>query len=72
MIAANSRARKGRKERGRIGECRLRGNGATQSAQCMKGLVAIGQERFENGGSILGRHAVPGRGYTGGRCSPTP
>ena len=46
------------------------GNGATQSAtcctMCKSGGVGIGHERFENVGSVLGRH--PGRGYTGGRC----
>ena len=31
--------------------------------------MGIGHERFENGGSVLGRH--PGRGYTGGRRSST-
>ena len=49
------------------GEYRLRRNGATQLAtcctMCKSGLVGIGQERFENGGSVLGRH--PGKGYTG-------
>ena len=33
------------------------------------GSVGIGHERFENGGSILGKH--PSRGYTGSRLSPT-
>ena len=84
MIAPNSRARKGEKERGRWRgsmeeyEGRMRGmlttgNGVTQSeASCTmykRGWVEIGHERFENGGSILGRH--PGRGYTGCRRSPT-
>ena len=44
-------------------------NGATQLStcctMCKRGLVRTGQERFENGGSVLGRH--PGRGCTGAR-----
>ena len=42
------------------GECWLRENGATQSAtcctMCKRGWVQIGHERFENGGSVLGRY----------------
>jgi len=72
----NSRARKGGKERGNLrggGECLLIGNSAPQSAacctMCKRVSVGIGHERFEKGGSILGRN--PGRGYTGWRRSPT-
>ena len=37
---------------------------------CVKWVgCGIGHERFENSGSVLGGH--PGKGYTGGRCSPT-
>ena len=69
MIATKSRALIGGKERGEVkevwrnlrgrgGKCRLRGNGATQSAtcciMCKKGWVGIGHERFENSGSTLG------------------
>ena len=42
---------------------------ATCCTMCKRGLVGIGHERFENSGSVLGRH--PGIGYTGGRRSPT-
>ena len=35
----------------------------------LKGLSGNWHERFENVGSVYGRH--PGRGYTGGRRSPT-
>ena len=82
MIAPNSRARKGGKKRrevkwehGRIcgEEERNADNSATQSAMCCtmckRCWAGIGHERFENDGSVLGRH--PGRGYTGGRRSPT-
>ena len=36
---------------------------------CVRGLVGIGHERFENGGSVFKRY--PDRGYIGGRRSPT-
>ena len=39
-------------------------------APCVKGLVGIGHERFENGGSVLGRH--PAKVYTGDRRSSMP
>ena len=58
----------------------LLGNGATQSAtcctMCKRSWVGIGHERFENSGSVLSRHpglfSLDYKGYTGGRCNPTP
>ena len=32
------------------------GNGATCCTMCKRGRVGIGHERFENSGSVLGRH----------------
>ena len=65
---------------GRGWKCWLRGNGATQSETCYtickRGWVVIGHERFENSGSVLGRHlgfcSLDYRGYRGGRRSFTP
>ena len=83
MIALNSRAREEMKEvKGKYGvwgeevkgeygvwgeEVNPYYRGMVQPRQ--QGWVRIGNERYENSGSVLGRH--PDRGYKGGRRSPT-
>ena len=82
IIALNSHAHKGKKKRGEVKEKYAgvygeeEGNadygGMVQPSQqhvapCVK--VGIWHARFENVGSVFGRH--PGRGYTGCRRSPT-